>query len=111
VTEPQKPPTVTYPAPVGSRLAELAAAYAVAKPHADAAEERLKAITDAIKVELTAAIPGGEDIRLTAPELPKPLRLRAETSWRLNVAGLKKADPLTYVRWARQSTRWVLKAE
>lgn len=90
-----------------SRLTQLAAAYAEAKAQAEAAEGRLKSITDAIKSEMTAAAPDAGTVELDGPV---PLRLSARESWRLDTAKLKAADPETYVRYAKKSTSWVLTA-
>lgn len=93
-----------------TRLAQLVAQYDMAKAEAAKAEESLKAITDAIKVELINAAPGSEDIRLESPELAKPLRLFAVSSWRVDTKKLKAEAPEVYVRYAKQSTAWQLRA-
>lgn len=94
----------------GSRLEQLAEAYAVAKPAADAAKEQLDAITDAIKLELTMAAPGALRVDFTAPCLAATLRLASKTSWRLDSTRLKKEAPEVYVRYAKQSAYWELRA-
>ena len=93
----------------GTRLEALLAQYDLAKAEADKATETLKAITDGIKAELAAAAPDGEtDIRVNSPDLTRPLRLQAITSWRVDAAKLKAEAPETYVRYAKQSTSWRL---
>jgi hypothetical protein len=94
----------------GSRLEQLAEAYALAKPAADAAKEHLDAITDAIKLELTMAAPGAHRVDFTAAALVAPLRLASKTSWRLDSKRLKTEAPELYVRYAKQSTYWELRA-
>lgn len=94
-----------------SRLDQLAAEYALQKPKADAATERLKELTDSIKAELALLMPeGATSILLTSPHLLKPLRLEAVTSWRFDAKTCKTQDPHTYVKYATQSTTWRLAA-
>lgn len=93
-----------------SRLAQLTAQYDLAKAEAKKAEETLKAITDAIKLELTQAAPGASDIRLESDQLAQPLRLLAIESWRVDSARLKSEAPETYVRYAKKSVAWQLRA-
>lgn len=93
-----------------TRLAQLVAQYDLAKAEAAKADEALKAITDGIKAELINAAPGREDIRLESPELVKPLRLFAVSSWRIDARKLKAEAPEVYVRYAKQSTAWQLRA-
>jgi hypothetical protein len=94
----------------GSRLEQLAAQYDMAKAEAEKAATDLKAITDAIKLELVNAAPGETSIDLVSDDLVKPLRLVAVTSWRVDATKLKKEAPETYVRYAKQSTSWTLRA-
>ncbi|PXY33584.1 hypothetical protein BAY59_10915 [Prauserella coralliicola] len=94
----------------GSRLDQLAAAYALAKPLADEAAEKLKAITDAIKVELTTAAPGEQSVDLVSEHLPKPLRAQYKETWRFDSKRLKADDPHLYVRYAKKSGSWELRA-
>lgn len=94
-----------------SRLDQLAAEYALQKPRADAAAERLKELTDSIKAELAQLMPeGATSILLTSPHLLKPLRLEAVTSWRFDAKNCKVQEPYTYVKYATQSTTWRLAA-
>lgn len=105
---PESPsPPVVNPEPE-SRLDQLAARYAVMKPQLDELTAQVKAVTDGIKAELTTAHPGSTEVLLTSPHLAQPLQLQAVTSWRIDSPGLKKADPQTYVRWAKKSTSWRL---
>lgn len=101
--------TVVKPQP-DSRLDQLAAEYAALKPLADEYAARLKAITDGLKRELTTAAPGQTEVLLTSSYLVAPLQLQAVTKWALDTKALKAKDPETYVRWARQSTSWTLRA-
>jgi hypothetical protein len=93
-----------------SRLEQLAAQYDQAKAEAAKATEALTAITNAIKLELTNAAPGANDIRLDSPELAQPLRLFAVSSWRVDAKKLKAEAPEIYVRYATKSTAWQLRA-
>jgi hypothetical protein len=103
------PASVVRPEP-DSRLAQLAASYTDARAAADAAAERLKAITDGIKRELTDTAPGATRVDLVHDSLAAPLRMQAKSSWRLDTARLKTEQPETYVRYARQVTAWELRA-
>lgn len=94
----------------GSRLEQLAEAYAAAKPAADEAKTRLDTITDAIKLELTMAAAGANKIDLNAPALAIPLRLTARTSWRLDTNLLKAEAPAVYAQYAKQTSYWELRA-
>lgn len=107
-TEPP-PAAVVEPTP-DTRLAQLADAYTSAKAAADEADAHLKTITDAIKIELITAAPGSNRIDLKSPSLAAPLRMQSRTSWKLDTARLKAEDPETYVRYARQSSYWELRA-
>lgn len=109
MTQQAQRPTPTIRAATGSRLEALAAAYAEAKPAADAAAERLQEIKDAIKVELTNAAPGETRVDLASAVLDKPLALRAKTSWRLDTKRFKAEEPVTYVKYAYRSTSWELR--
>lgn len=93
----------------GTRLEQLHAAYASAKSEAAAAAEALKTVTDAIKLELTQAVPDAPSIDLVGEGLP-PLRLTYVESWRVDSRKLKAEDPETYVRYAKKSGSWTLKA-
>ena len=93
-----------------TRLAQLLAQYDLAKAEADKAAETLRAITDAVKVELVNAAPGAHDIRVESPDLARPLRLFAVESWRVDAKKLKAEAPETYVRFAKKSTAWQLRA-
>lgn len=92
-----------------SRLAQLVGQYDMAKAESEKAAEALKAITDGIKYELTAAAPGETSIEVASPDLAQPLRVVAVTKWLVDGPKLKATDPETYVRYAKQSTSWTLK--
>jgi hypothetical protein len=51
----------------GSRLEELLATYAVLKPQADELTAQLKAVTDGIKTEMSAAAPGAQKVDVAHP--------------------------------------------
>lgn len=102
-------PTAVVP-PTGSRLEQLHAQYADAKAAADGAAERLKAITDALKVELqTAAGAQASRIDLVGAAGP-PLRMTYSETWRLDSTRLKADNPELYVRYAKKSGSWRLVA-
>lgn len=96
----------------GSRLEQLAEAYQEAKDKADEIDKRLTEIKDAIKVELTKAEPGSENITLWTPVLAKPLRLHfVGPSWYVDSKRMKREDPATYVKWAKEKAGyWKLEA-
>lgn len=118
--EPQSPaPVVVQPA-AQSRLAALLHEYPDAKAAADAAAERLKAISDGIKLELGQAHPGADRLEVRGPGLP-PMSLFKQTRMTFDSKRLKadaveaavKGDPSLaelYARYARQNEAFVLKA-
>jgi hypothetical protein len=93
----------------GSRLEDLLAAYAHLKPQADEVASRLKAVTDAIKVELTTLVPGAARIDVAHEALARPLRLSWIEKWDLDAKRMKAEDPATYVRFARKGGSWQLR--
>lgn len=101
--------TVVRPDP-DTRLEQLTAQYDMAKAEADKAASTLKAVTDAIKLELASAAPGETSIDLVSDLLAAPLRLVAVESWRVDAKKLKAEAPETYVRYAKKSTSWTLRA-
>lgn len=105
-----EPEPLTVTAPVDSRLAQLQAVYAEKKAAKDAAEKELKAITDAIKVELTSLDPEERRFELTGNGDAPSLRLTYVESWRLDSTRMKRENPETYVRYAKKSGSWTLKA-
>ena len=109
-TAPVQPKTPVVRPEQGSRLEQLAAEYDNAKARLEAATKTLKTITDGIKLELATAAPGESSVELASEHLARPLRLIAVQSWRVDAKKLKAEAPETYVRYAVQSTAWVLKA-
>lgn len=97
-----------------SRLDQLAAEYALQKPRADAAAERLKELTDSIKAELAQLMPeGATSILLTSPHLLAPLRMKyINGGWSIDSKALKAAVPESaWKPWSKQSRgHWELKA-
>lgn len=92
------------------RLATLVAMYEAAKRNADAAAESLKTITDGIKAETSAAVPGGTDFTITSRDLEHPLTLRYVTSQRLDTKALKAMlTPEQYTSLTKTSGAWTLK--
>jgi len=105
---PAKPEPPVIRPDVDSRLAQMSAQYDLAKAEVDKATEALKAITDAIKVEMVKAAPGAHDIRLDAEGLERPLRLLAVTSRRVNSARLKAEQPAIWATYSDESTSFRL---
>ena len=96
-------------APPGSRLEQLQASYADAKAAASAADDKLRAIVDAIKVELTRlAAEGSDNIQLAAGAGPA-LRLSYVERWTFDSRRFKAVDPENWVRYAKKGGSWVLK--
>lgn len=100
---------VQIPAQASERLNQLHAAYADAKADADAASARLKAITDGIKLELQTLAPEQQRLALTGEDGPA-LSLTYSETWRFDSTRFKREDPETYVRYAKKSGSWTLKA-
>lgn len=93
-----------------TRLRALHAAYPAAKAAADDAAANLRALTDALKIELTEAVIGAERIVLPAAGDAPALRLARTETWRLDTARLKREQLATYVAYAKKSESWVLRA-
>lgn len=109
VNELVKRPFVVVP-PTESRLEQLHAQYATAKAEADRANEILKAITDAIKLEVTQLAPDGEQkVDLRSQHGPA-LRLAYTETWRFDSTRFKRDNPEAYVRYAKKSGAWSLRA-
>ena len=92
------------------RLKQLQAAYVEAKAANDAASEHLRLITDAIKAELQAAVPGTDKVVLPAAGDAPALTLTRVESWRIDTARLKREQLATYVQYAKKSESWTLRA-
>lgn len=92
------------------RLAQLHASYDEAQANYDAASSHLDAIKTGIKAELAQLAPeGSTKIALNGTDGP-PLTLTYAESWRVDSRKLKTEDPETYVRFAKKSGSWTLKA-
>lgn len=104
----EQPPVLVEP-PADSRLATFHALYAEAKAEADAANEKLKAITDAIKIELTQVAPEERRLELRTNGAPT-LRLTYSEAWRVDSSRLKRDAPEVYKTFAKKSGSWKLKA-
>ncbi|RGC68444.1 hypothetical protein C5N14_13740 [Micromonospora sp. MW-13] len=102
-------PTVQAEVTPGSRLDDLLAAYAELKPAAEEMAARLKTVTDAIKAELTTAMPDVRRIDVAHEALAQPLRLSYVESWRLDTKALKAEKPEVYVRYAVKGNKWELR--
>lgn len=93
-----------------SKLGRLCVAYNLAKPRADQAMRSFEQIKDAIKAELANAAPGETRVDLVGEVLDCPLRMTVQQRWYVDTKGMKAADPLTYVKWAKQRTVYDLRA-
>lgn len=95
----------------GSRLDDLLAMYAELKPQADEVSARLKAVTDALKVELMASAPEALHIDVDHAALAQPLRLSYVEAWTLDTKRLKAENPALYVAYARKGGKWELRGQ
>lgn len=105
---PIAPRAVQVVPPRNSRLERLHAEYPDAKAQADAANERLKQVTDGIKAELAAAAPDQGAVELVGGAGPA-LRMSYTESWRFDTKRFKAEDPETWVRFAKKGGSWSLK--
>lgn len=94
----------------GSRLEALLASYEAEKAASDEASARFRNVTDAIKAEATHLFPGATALTLAGgPGMPV-LAITWVESWRVDTKAMKESDPLTYVRYAKKSGHWELRA-
>lgn len=100
-------PVVNYEP--GSRLEQLHAEYIEAKAQEKSATDRAKAATDALKLELNTAAPGATKVELEGTAGPR-LTLGYVETWRFDSTRFKKDDPFTYVKYAKKSGSWTLRA-
>jgi hypothetical protein len=91
------------------RLAQLCAVYDIAKRAADDAAAALKVVTDGIKVEASAAVPGGTDFTIVSGALDHPLTLQLVQSQRVDTALLRTMLGEKYHSVCKPSSAWVLK--
>jgi hypothetical protein len=104
-------PSVSVTAQPGSRLEQLLAVYDDEKAAAAEAAERFKAVTDALKAEMAAAVPPGtEDMTLIgAAHLPR-LRLSWRRPWRFDSDKFREENPYLFVKYSKQGGHWELRA-
>jgi len=107
--------TDTTPAPVvrprpETRFEQLCAEYDRLKPLVVQYTAELKAVTDALKIEMISEQPHADRILLHSQFLATPLQLLHTTAWRLDSKQLKRDLPETWVRYATQSSSWRLEA-
>lgn len=110
------PPVVVAP-PRESRLAALHAQYADAKAEADAAAERLKAVTDGIKAELRETAPGQDRLELRSAYGPAlslvrstPTRFDSKRFRAAIVASGNASLVALYEQYTTTGESWTLKA-
>lgn len=104
-----QPDSVVVTPDAGTRLSDLHAAWFAAKAAADEASAQLKVVTDAIKAELTQMVPEVASLEL-ASEGQRPLLLKYTERWTIDSKKLKADDPETYVKYAKKSGSWSLRA-
>jgi hypothetical protein len=105
---PIEPKPVQVTPQADSRLEQLHAMYETLKANKDEAEKQLKAVTDAIKSEVSAMLPQGSTAATITGQAGPPLALTWVESWRLDSRKMKAEDPETYVRYATKSGTWKL---
>jgi hypothetical protein len=92
------------------RLAALVAMYDAAKSAADAAAATLKTITDGIKAETSAALPGETDFTIISGSLAHPLTLQYVVSNRVDTKALRAMlTAEQYASLTKPSGSWTLK--
>src|SRR6266496_3828197 len=111
---PSRPDSLTVRPDGNDRLASLAALYDAYKDAADAANEQLKAVIDAIKHELTSrAVPDEKPpvtkYTLVHESLRAPLTLVYAVSNRLDTPKLKAVHPDIYAQFLKASGSWTLR--
>lgn len=94
-----------------NKLSQLYAEYERLKPRVDELSGQLKAITDAIKVELTLANPGHTRIDIVHPNLTKPMHLLWVTSRRLDPKQVKSLAPDVHAQCSVERGRWELRSD
>lgn len=110
VAPPVEPAPLTVAAEPESRLEQLHALYPVLKAQAEDAAQKFKAVTDAIKLELTALSPEEKRFELTSSAEAPPLRLTWSVSRRIDSARLKREQPGIFEAYVKPSGSWTLKA-
>lgn len=90
-----------------STLVRLRTEYDEAKKAEKAAAERAKAATDKLKTALADATNNATRAALNVPGY-KPLFLSYSEPWTVDTKALKAEQPLIYVQYAKQGTRWTL---
>lgn len=105
---PQKPAIARVQVGANTRLEELFAAYNDLQPKADEIEKQLKAVKDAIKIELTTLAPNVTHISADSPTTGVTLVLKYSEKWGLDTARMKADAPQLYVTFAKKSGSWAL---
>jgi hypothetical protein len=106
-TAPELPRLVITPAP-GSVLEDLLSAEHAAEAAANESAERLKALRDRIKAELTQAHPGAVKFDIAGTSHRPAKQLNWVNTVRLDTKRLKDEQPETYVEYAEFGGKWVL---
>jgi len=92
------------------RLAQLVAAYDAAKLAVDSAASTLRAITDGIKAETSAALPGCTDVTIVSGSLEHSLMLQYVVSHRVDTKAMRAAlTPEQYASLTKPTGAWTLK--
>lgn len=92
----------------GSRLEQLRDLYPILKAEADNAAEKLKAVVDGIKVELTTAAPGASHVYLAGTADAPALGLTYSESKRFDSTRFKRDQPGLYDSYLKASGSWRL---
>lgn len=105
-----EPAPLTVTAPPDSRLAQLQALFVSTKAAADEATKQHKAITDAIKVELTALNENERRFELTPAGDCPTLRVTYTVSNRFDSTRFKRDQPAVYETYLKPTGSWSIKA-
>jgi hypothetical protein len=112
----QKPEVTYHVVPVvlttspGSRLEQLLASYENVKAAAEEAKSRQDALTDALKAEMTGAVPEGtQEIILSGPPGLPALRMTWKQPYRFDVKRFRDEHPALYVRYETRGGHWDLR--
>src|SRR5262249_30248739 len=83
-----------------SRLTALCTEYARLKPDLDALTDRVREISEAIKVEAGQQAWGCSIVDIDLPGFDHTLRVQTRVKWQFDVKRFKADEPESYVRYA-----------
>lgn len=90
----------------GSRLAQLAADYELAKAEAEESKARFEELKNELKAELRGVHPEADRIELTS--VPVPLTVKRVVAWKIDSKLLKAERPEVWVSYAHKTESWRL---